>query len=505
MSVCATEACSILKLTESPWIRAVVEPEKQESDFSELKEAEADPIRIVAEDDGPHGIDTIDDDTLGDCKDADEGPDLRGKIVGGHYQIISRIGEGGVGVVYKARHMLLNRIVALKLLSPELRMDSKALMRFQQEARAVTSLHHPNIVKTHEFGISEDGSPFLTMEFVEGETLADLIKRDGKQTVQRSIEIVTQAGTGLIHAHASNVIHRDIKPENIVLSAPSSDTQTAKILDFGIAKMAREDGQKLTETGRIFGSPLYMSPEQCHGQKLDNRSDVYSLGCVLYELLTGAPPFRGESVVATLMAHIQAPVPDIPQDIVPAPINECVHKSLAKDPDKRYATVDQFLAALQAAAEAADDMHRGIGDLRFWRALDRKYGLDGSERDLDKISRQFLARLFLYTAVAMAIGVVAILYNAWNILEAARIADFTDDSAWSTYYDAGKRAGKLGDFFQAERLLLNAESNAEFTGHKQERILALQELQKLYASRGMGKESRRMGERISTLQASPER
>lgn len=470
--------------------------------FQEAKEQEADAVRIVAD-----AHDCISDDidpaeTLieGTRDYAGADVDLTGKIIGNHYEVISKIGEGSAGVVYKARHLHLDRIVALKVLSPELRMDSKALMRFRQEAQALTSLQHRNIVRTYDFGISEDGSPYLTMEFVEGETLADVLGREGRLPVEKAIEIITQAGAGLIHAHANGVIHRDIKPENIVLSGGAD--RTVKILDFGIAKVTQEHGQRLTETGRIFGSPLYMSPEQCHGKQLDARSDLYSLACVLYELLSGAPPYRGESVVATLIQHIQSPVPDISQELVAEPVNECLHKALAKDADKRYATIEQFLNALKSATQEPGAPANDWNDPRFWRALDGKIESYVDSSAIRQRSKVLLPRLAIYSLLGVMVLIVAVYLFVKTTITDARTSVYTDASAWSAYYEAGKRSLALGDHVRAEKNLLDAEANAQFTGQKRERILALQELQKLYEGKGLSKEAKRLAERISKLQES---
>ncbi len=443
---------------------------------------------------------SVDSAARGDTSDAPT--EITAKIIGGHYQIISKIGEGGVGTVYKAKHLLLDRIVALKIISPERRLDANALMRFQQEAKAVTSLNHPNIVRTYEYGVSEDGNPYLTMEYVEGETLAGLISSYGKQPVDVAVELISQVGQGLTHAHTNGVIHRDIKPENIVLFKGDDGKRVAKILDFGIAKLIKvEEGQKLTETGNIVGSPLYMSPEQCHGRKLDARSDIYSLGCVLYELVTGTPPFRGESAIETLVHHIQTPVPDIPVEDVPPLINECLQKALAKQPEKRFQSVQQFLSALCSALNVPA-RYSGVNDPRFWRSLDRKYFVINDPKEIELFQQRILSRMLFYVLVAIVVLSVGFSGHLNMILDEAKSSQFADPAAWSKSLEAGKRAHALGDYYACEQFLLDAEGKVQFTGGKQQRILVLQELKKLYEERGLHKDANQISQRILMIQNS---
>lgn len=480
------------------------EKEKEKEKEIHLREgetddqADSDTIIVHASADQPHELDE-----LSERKSASDptssSSNLIGKTIGGHYQIISLIGEGAMGAVYKAMDLLLDRTVALKIISPERRIDSKAIQRFQQEAKAIASLNHRNIVQTYEFGISEDDLPYLAMEYMEGETLAHLVSKSGKQTVEDAIAIITQVGQGLLHAHDCGVIHRDLKPENIVLSKSSEGEIVVKILDFGIAKITNaEDGQKLTQTGEVFGSPLYMSPEQCHGKKLDHRSDIYSLACVFYELLTASPPFRGDSVLETLMHHIQTPVPDIPKEIAPSAINEVLQKALAKEPEARFQTVKHFLESTQKAVEDTN-VSNGVNDPRFWRNLDRRFGTD-NQHGLELFKQRTLSRLMFYSFSAIIIVIVATLYLLYTNVQLARSFQFDDETAWSNYFDSGKRAFELKDYATAEKLLLQAEANAEFTDNKQRRIAVLKELQKLYTERGLTKESNRIGERLLLLQ-----
>jgi serine/threonine protein kinase len=290
-----------------------------------------------------------------------------GVIVGTHYQILSLIGRGGMSTVFKARHQLLKKMVALKILTPQFRVDQQKLLRFQQEAISVGRLDHPNIIKIYEFAVPEDREPYLVMDYVEGTTLADEIARS-PLPLSRALNIFKQICLGLSHAHKMGVIHRDLKPSNVMIASDSStgnDTpsiekiekikkiENIKIVDFGIAKVLTPElsAVKLTQTGEIFGSPLYMSPEQCMGKSPDARSDIYSLGCLIFETLTGKPPFEGPSVLETIHLHLYG-VPPLTTSYTPSlehseAINTMILRCLAKNPDDRYQSMDAVLYALE--------------------------------------------------------------------------------------------------------------------------------------------------------------
>lgn len=229
-----------------------------------------------------------------------------GQIVARHYEVVNRLGEGGTSVVYKARHQFMERIAAVKVLSPDRIPDAKTIQRFQQEARSVSRLKHPNIVDIHEFGIDENKQPYLIMDYLEGRSLFETVSEDGPLKPSRAAFVFLQMADALKHAHEKGVIHRDLKPNNVILVRDENGLEQVKLVDFGIAKLSEpEDKEKaLTQTGEIFGSPYYMSPEQCRGHRLDHRSDIYSFGCLMYEILIGEPAAKSGSVVETLMLHI---------------------------------------------------------------------------------------------------------------------------------------------------------------------------------------------------------
>ncbi|MFN8555388.1 MAG: serine/threonine-protein kinase [Candidatus Obscuribacterales bacterium] len=269
-------------------------------------------------------------------------------IVGGRYRIISLIGRGGMGVVYKAEQIFLGKELALKTIDSASRSEI-AIRRFQAEARAVFAVNHPNIVAVHDFGLLDDQTPFLAMEFVKGHTLSDLIQAQ-VLSVDDALKVFIQVCAGLAHAHKNGVVHRDVKPSNImVIDGMSTDTEgSVKILDFGIAKLTQFDGdniQALTKTGEIFGSPIYMSPEQCSGGQIDHRSDIYSLGCVLFETLTGTPPFVGESALSTMMMHQDGATPTLKEASLGTnydqALEQVVNTMLAKKPEDRYQDLNE--------------------------------------------------------------------------------------------------------------------------------------------------------------------
>jgi serine/threonine protein kinase len=281
---------------------------------------------------------------------------LVGTLFAGKYRIESILGEGGMSVVYLAKHEALGKSRALKTLHSHLTNRTSSLLRFQQEAKAASVLEHPGIVAMHDYGITDDGIPYLVMDYVDGESLADLIKRVGRLLPAHAVQIFVQATRAIEHAHEHKVLHRDIKPSNIMIQHTESGEPTVKIVDFGVAKLMSDtdDPNRLTQTGEAVGSPLYMSPEQCMGQRIDARSDVYSFGCVMYEAITGTAPFAGDSIFATMFkqmndmpAAFNAVVPDLKLN----QLEKIVFKALAKEPDKRY----------QSMQELSDDLAKLLG------------------------------------------------------------------------------------------------------------------------------------------------
>lgn len=269
-----------------------------------------------------------------------------------NYEVLSLVGEGGMSAVYKAQHRALNRPVAIKMLHSHLVRDLIQRKRFEQEAHALFMLEHPNIVKMRDFGSTTSGKPYLIMDFLQGKALSDVLKNEGPMPVQRALRMFLQVCDALQHAHGKSIIHRDIKPSNIVLVNERNGEDSVRIVDFGIAKFNQDEiNPGLTQTGDVFGSPLYMSPEQCLGHRLDHRSDIYALGCVMYETLSGHPPLVGETALATIHKHTsEMPKPlQVPNcdTRLRERLDEIIFKTLEKDPDKRYQSMQELRVDLQ--------------------------------------------------------------------------------------------------------------------------------------------------------------
>jgi len=274
-----------------------------------------------------------------------------GTVLDDRYRLVQFIGAGGMGEVYRAEHIYIQKTVALKLLRPEITGSAEAVQRFYQEARASSSIGHRNIVTIEDFGKLDDGSIYLAMEYLSGSTLAGLIRKE-TLPLPRALKIVLQIAHGLSAAHARGIIHRDMKPENVFVIQDEAGGDMVKILDFGIAKINQTDsgGQNLTKTGTIFGTPHYMSPEQALGERLDPRTDLYSLGIVLFELVTGRVPFKAESFLGILTQHVTAEVPHptrLNPDI-PMAMERIILKALSKDREQRQRDMEELIDELQA-------------------------------------------------------------------------------------------------------------------------------------------------------------
>lgn len=275
-----------------------------------------------------------------------------GVMFGKNYQIIELIGRGGMSAVYKAHDRNLKRNVAVKVLAYKRKLDKKARARFVQEGIALSKLDHPNLIKVYEFGDADSAEPFLVMDYLKGISLSDVMAPKKALPALRAVSIVKQCVDALRHAHNKGVVHRDLKPSNVMLvEDPDTGAEIVKIIDFGIAKVEELDGQRLTETGEVFGSPLYMSPEQCRGERLDERSDMYSLGCMFYELLTGKAPFVGVDFADTVGMHFNdshIPLVKVRPDLSCAKeLDEVVSKLMAKSRKDRYQTMGDVSEELE--------------------------------------------------------------------------------------------------------------------------------------------------------------
>lgn len=284
--------------------------------------------------------------------------DLVGTVLENKYEILEKIGAGGMGAVYRARHQLMHRQVAIKMVLAQLSANSMTLKRFTQEARATSQLNHPNILTVFDFGISPSNQPYLVMDFLEGVNFGRVLEETRQIPVPRAIGIFLQVCAALGHAHQKGIVHRDLKPSNIMLIELDGQPDFVKVLDFGIAKvLSSVDGEtdNLTRTGEVFGSPLYMSPEQFRGKSMDARSDIYSLGCVMYRSLAGICPVTGKDVLECMYKHVNETIPPFsvtaPEAGVPERLEQIIMKALAKDPDDRYASMNDLRADLEQCAE----------------------------------------------------------------------------------------------------------------------------------------------------------
>ena len=288
---------------------------------------------------------------------------LVGATLGGRYRIVRRIGEGGMGIVYEALHVVIEKRVALKVLRDDFSGRTEVVERFRQEAKSASRIGHQHIVDISDFGETPGGQSYFVMEYLEGEDLANVLARQTTVPIDRAVDIVLQCCKALGAAHAKGIVHRDMKPENVFLTRRDGDRDFVKIVDFGIAKMSDIDspgvpGRKLTKTGMIFGTPEYMSPEQAAGKPLDHRVDVYAVSVILYEMLTGRVPFVGDSFMGILTQHMfeeAPPLRTVNANVESSPELEAViFHGLAKDPDDRFGSMEELARAVSAAADMTD-------------------------------------------------------------------------------------------------------------------------------------------------------
>ncbi|TYO97381.1 Stk1 family PASTA domain-containing Ser/Thr kinase [Desulfallas thermosapovorans] len=269
-----------------------------------------------------------------------------GKMLGNRYEILEKLGGGGMAIVYKSRDTFLNRFVTIKVLRPEFTSDEDFIRRFRREAQAVASLSHPNIVNIHDVG-QEDGIHYLVMEYIQGDNLKAIIRKNGQLRPEHAVRIAIQVCEALEHAHENHIVHRDVKPHNILIT----DDGRAKLTDFGIAMEATS--ATITRTDTIMGSVHYLSPEQARGETATTKSDIYAVGILLYEMLTGKQPYSGDSPIAVAIKHIQ----ETPQPVdevnpgVPAELAEVVMRAMEKQPEDRYKSAAELARYLELALE----------------------------------------------------------------------------------------------------------------------------------------------------------
>jgi tetratricopeptide (TPR) repeat protein len=335
-----------------------------------------------------------------------------GSVVGDRYRVVSRIGVGGMGAVYRAEHTMMRRDFAIKVLLPELGGKDEFARRFEREAESASRLAHPNIIAVTDFGRTDAGALFLAMEFLAGHSLSSVIA-GGPVPRERALRIIRQILRGLDHAHAAGIVHRDLKPDNIMLVERDGQSDVVKILDFGIAKVTAPtsgnggaNGTVLTQAGVIFGTPDYLSPEQALGEVVDARADIYAAGVILYEMLAGRKPFESEDKVKIISMHLAHAPPRLreanPAVEVPVALEQAVLQALEKSRENRFATAAAFLQALEDAEALADGPDAGATEPQL--VLPRR-------GPLDRLGHFLSGRRALLLAIAVVATVSTVAYR----------------------------------------------------------------------------------------------
>lgn len=431
-----------------------------------------------------------------------EADPLVGSKLGDRYEIISVIASGGMGVVYRGRHILMDKIVAIKMLNAAYATESGAFTRFQNEAKIACQLSHPNIVTVHDFGIAEN-KMYLVMDFVDGQTLAQILDDRTFLPAKRVKEIGVQICNALEYAHEQELIHRDLKPGNIMIAPSKDGIDQVKILDFGLAKFFGEGKQQqLSQSGYMLGTGFYMSPEQCRGKKADIRSEIYSLACVLYEALTGVPPLVGDNVLETVQKHIEenaVPMSELrPELEIPSDMETIVNKGLAKDPDARYQSAAEVKSALETAK---------LVELESAAAV-------SPNETKPKIGGLPLPALIASIVFCIAVPCVIFL-NSKLIAEpgALRDASAADGGAihktplpvskdWSNAYREALKAFDKEEYESAEKLLERTISISKASGNEWELLPSLRKMQDVLYVQRKFKEADSLDAEILRLTAS---
>jgi serine/threonine-protein kinase len=309
------------------------------------------------------------------------GPDPRiGLVLDSKYKLIEHLGEGGMGSVFRAERLHIGDQVAVKLLHPDLVRENQALERFRREARSAAMIRHHNVVSIHDFSDgttngNKTSEAYIVMELVQGVSLGNLLRREGHMLPQRAVTLMLDICAGVGVAHRRGLLHRDLKPDNVIVSPPSheGERETAKVVDFGLAKVRDIAAQtSLTHTGAVLGTLYYMSPEQCSGEALDPRADVYSLGAMLYEMLTGQPPFRSNNVAGLITKHLHELPPAFPPSLqIPPAFAQVCFRALAKNRNERQPDAVAFGRELKAAAsgQVAQTVPAKRGVSKWWIAV----------------------------------------------------------------------------------------------------------------------------------------
>lgn len=366
-----------------------------------------------------------------------------------------------MSVIYKARHQLMNRVVAVKMLHAHSLLDPAGLKRFQQEAQAASLLDHPNIIRVYDFGLLAEKQPYLVMDFAEGVSLTSIIEQKKALPYTYCLPIFAQVTAAIEHAHEKGILHRDLKPCNIMVLDREQQAPQVKVVDFGLATFLADSpsrsSEKLTKVGEVFGSVHYMSPEQCCGKELDERSDVYSLGCVMYECLAGVPPIQGDTILETMQMQVTTnPSPlatHAVQEKIPAELEKIVMQCLKKAPGERF----------QSMAELHDEIRVLLGteETQPRRVIVRR-------------SSPITKRTMVLVGLTIVIGLLA----AFFLGRQQKVADECDsvesvqfaNSSVKRGVDKGEKLIEAGDYTEAERVLTAAADNTEKFAVKDDKV-----------------------------------
>jgi serine/threonine protein kinase/tetratricopeptide (TPR) repeat protein len=403
-----------------------------------------------------------------------------GDLFARKYEIKGHIGQGGMGVVYKALDLVLGRTVAIKFLKGKSGISQIEMSRFQQEAKAIASLNHSNIIRVHDMSVTDEGDPFFVLEYIEGHALSNEIRGKKQLPLERALDIISQVCDALQHAHEHGVIHRDIKPSNLMIVPQPNGTEVVKLLDFGIAKLSPIDEQtllKLTKTGELFGSPHYMSPEQCSGESIEATTDIYSLGCVLYELICGVPPFSGSNAIETLDKHKNASlksVTEMRKDLAEGKLLDILlNQMMAKEPSARLQTPREVKSSIQ---EILRRRNGGIFQRTFKQVC--SHGSNAIR------GRKFAALVFFCILLASGGAFVVSRLMDNSVRVAPNLVPPTKHLlTWNTYDLKGQRLFDSGAYRAAEKqFLLGVEKAKSEVGARRNLHLytSLQELKMLY-------------------------
>ncbi len=327
--------------------------------------------------------------------------DLVGQVVADRYHILKKLGEGGMGAVYLGEHVKMGRKSAIKVMAAAMAQDPDAISRFNREASNASRISHPNVCQIYDFGETPDGLIYLAMEFIEGQSLKDVIEKDGALPVQRAASILKQSADALQAAHDLGIVHRDIKPDNIMVVQGRDGSDVVKVVDFGIARAVGGDepGQKVTKTGLVVGTPEYMSPEQLSGDKLDGRSDIYSLALVLYRMLTGTLPFEADSAQEVMIKRLTddpMPLDQARTDIAyPPKLQLVMNVALARTPAERYQSAAEFgrdtadaVAGMAPPSTRVDLGHQGATHVMSKEELTQATGHQRQPRPTDRPAKK---------------------------------------------------------------------------------------------------------------------